>query len=141
MVVTGGRGWTSSTPGHLHTALRVCRAHGDVTHGGLGEFVSCPYSFPQHCMPYRLSVGAGLFTNLFWLVIKTHERENTTISTFHAVSKGGTGHFTDFPNFCYRGCFFVSCDSNLTEMSAAARQEGLFTCTIAKRPGINTRMC
>jgi hypothetical protein len=27
-----------------------------------------------------------------------------------------------------------------TEMSAAARQEGLFTCTIAKRPGINTRM-
>jgi hypothetical protein len=28
-----------------------------------------------------------------------------------------------------------------TEMSAAARQEGLFTCTIAKRPGINTRMC
>jgi len=26
-------------------------------------------------MPYRLSVGAGLFTNLFWLVIKTHESE------------------------------------------------------------------
>jgi hypothetical protein len=25
-------------------------------------------------MPYRLSVAAGLFTNLFWLVIKTHER-------------------------------------------------------------------
>jgi hypothetical protein len=40
-------------------------------------------------------------------------RKNTTITTFHAVSKGGTGHFTDFPNFCYRGCFFVSCHSNL----------------------------
>ncbi len=38
------------------------------------SFVSCVYSFPQHCMPYRLSVAAGLFTNLFWLVIKTHER-------------------------------------------------------------------
>jgi hypothetical protein len=68
-------------------------------------------------------------------------RKNTTITTFHAVSKEGTGHFTDFPNFCYRGCFFVSCHSNLTEMSAAACQEGLFTCTITKRPGINTRMC
>ena len=66
-VVTGGRGWTSSTPGHLHTALCVCRAHGDVTHGGLGlgGFVSCPYSFPQHCMPYRLSVGAGLLQPFF----------------------------------------------------------------------------
>jgi hypothetical protein len=42
--VGGGRGWTSSTPGHLHTSLRVCRDHGDVTHGGLGGFVSCPYS-------------------------------------------------------------------------------------------------
>ncbi len=40
-------------------------------------------------------------------------RKNTTITTFHAVSKGGTGHFTDFPNFCYRGCVFVSCHSNL----------------------------
>ena len=39
----------------------------DVTHGGLGGFVSCPYSFPQHCIPYRLSVGVGLFTNpYFW---------------------------------------------------------------------------
>jgi hypothetical protein len=67
MVVTRGRGWTSSTPGHLHTELRFCRAHGDVTHGGLGGFVSCPYYFPQHCMSYRLSIGAGLFTNSFWI--------------------------------------------------------------------------
>jgi hypothetical protein len=44
--------------------VMVCRDHGDVTHGGLGVFVSCPYSFPQHCMSYRLSVGTGLFTNL-----------------------------------------------------------------------------
>ena len=54
------------------------RDHGDVTHGSRGsrEFVSSSYSFPQHCMPYRLSVGAGLFTNLFFrLVINTHERE------------------------------------------------------------------
>jgi hypothetical protein len=68
-------------------------------------------------------------------------RKNTTITTFHAVSKGGTGHFTDFPNFCYRDCFLVSCHSNLPEMNTTTRQEGLFTCTIAKRPGINTRMC
>ncbi len=67
-VVPGGRGWTSSKPGHLHTALHVCRAHGDVTHGGLGGFVSCPYFFPQHCMPYRLSVGTGLFTNAFFWI-------------------------------------------------------------------------
>jgi hypothetical protein len=37
------------------------------------SFVICPYSFPHHCMTYRLSVGTGLFTNLFLLVIKTHE--------------------------------------------------------------------
>ncbi len=36
------------------------------------SFVSCPYSFPQHCMPYRLSVGAGLFSNLFWISNKRH---------------------------------------------------------------------
>ena len=40
-------------------------------------------------------------------------RKNTTITTFHAVSKEGTGLVTDLPNFCYRDCFFVSCDSNL----------------------------
>jgi len=33
----------------------------------LREFVSGSYSFPQHCMSYRLSVGAGLFTNPFFL--------------------------------------------------------------------------
>ncbi len=57
--------------------LQRSRAHGDVTHGGLGGFVSCPYFFPQYCMPYRLSVGSGLFTNHFWLAINTHEREWT----------------------------------------------------------------
>ena len=40
--------------------------HGDVTHRGTGEFVSSSYSLPQNCMPYRLSVGAGLLTNLFY---------------------------------------------------------------------------
>ncbi len=45
--------------------------------GGSREFVSSSYSFPQHCMPCRISVGAGLFTNLFFgLVIKTHDRES-----------------------------------------------------------------
>ncbi len=44
-MVVGGWGWTSNTPGHLHTSPRFCRDHGDVTHGGLGGFVSCPYSF------------------------------------------------------------------------------------------------
>ena len=34
--LTGGRGWTSSTSGHLHTVPSFCRAHGDVTHGGPG---------------------------------------------------------------------------------------------------------
>ena len=33
-------------------------------------------------------------------------RRNTTITAFHAVSKEGTGLLADFPNFCYRGCFF-----------------------------------
>ena len=32
-------------------------------------------------------------------------RKNTTITTFHAVSKEGTGLFTDLPSFCYRDCF------------------------------------
>ncbi len=37
-VVARGRGWTSSTPGHLHTSPSFCRAHGDVSHGGPGKF-------------------------------------------------------------------------------------------------------
>ncbi len=58
-----------------HSALRLSCPWGRDPWGTRNiSFVSCPYSFPQHCMSYRLSVGAGLFTNLFWLVIKTHER-------------------------------------------------------------------
>jgi hypothetical protein len=33
---SGGRGWTSSAPDHLHTASITCRVHGDVIHGGPG---------------------------------------------------------------------------------------------------------
>jgi hypothetical protein len=65
-MVVGGWGWTSSTLDPFHTSFSVCRAHGDVTHGGSREIVSGSYSFPQHCMSYRLSVGTGLFTNLFF---------------------------------------------------------------------------
>jgi hypothetical protein len=68
-------------------------------------------------------------------------RKNTTITTFHAVSKKGTGLFTDLPNFCYRDCFFFQVIQTFTQMSVETCQEGLFTCKIAKRPGINTRMC
>ncbi len=57
-----------------HSAPRLSCPWGRDPWGTRNCFVSCPYSFPQHCMPYRLSVGAGLFTSLFWLVIKTHER-------------------------------------------------------------------
>jgi hypothetical protein len=76
-VLVRGRGWTSSTLGHLHTVSIFCRDHGDVTHGRLWEFASSSYSFPQHCMNYRLSVGAGLFTNHFWLTINKHKSEDT----------------------------------------------------------------
>ena len=55
-------GWTSITPGHIHTAPNFCRVHGDVTHGETGGFVNSPYSFPQYCICYWLSVGTGLFT-------------------------------------------------------------------------------
>ena len=58
-----------------HSARRLSCPWGRDPWGTRNCFVSCPYSFPQHCMPYRLSVGAGLFTSLFWLVIKTHKRE------------------------------------------------------------------
>ncbi len=45
-------------------------------------FVSCPYFFPQYCMPYRLSVGAGLFTNHFLIGNKhTWERGETQSAT------------------------------------------------------------
>ena len=30
----GGRGWTVSTPVHLHTVTSFRRTHGDVSHGG-----------------------------------------------------------------------------------------------------------
>ena len=35
------------------------------------------YYFPHHCMTYRLSVGAGLLTDLFLLTINTHDSEGT----------------------------------------------------------------
>ncbi len=73
--------------------------------------------------------------------VENTPRKNTTITTFHAVSKEGTGLFPDFPNFCYRDCFFFQVIQTFTQMNEEACQEGLFTCTIAKRPGINTRMC
>jgi hypothetical protein len=38
-------------------------------------------------------------------------RKNTTITTFHTVSKEGTGLFTDLPNFCYRVLFALSLPS------------------------------
>ena len=77
MVVTGGRGWTSSTPGHLHTAPSFCRGHGDVTHGGLGEFVSCPYFFPQHCIPEDSPLEEGCSLIIYLIGNKnTEEREN-----------------------------------------------------------------
>jgi hypothetical protein len=63
-----------------------CQSAGSFTH--IAKLLSCPwgrdpeyrfvnssYYFPQHCMPYRLSVGAGLLPNLFRLAINTHERE------------------------------------------------------------------
>jgi hypothetical protein len=43
-----------------HSALRLSCPWGRDPWGTRNCFVSCPYSFPQHCMPYRLSVGAGL---------------------------------------------------------------------------------
>ena len=63
------------------------------------------------------------------------------IESNYKPQEEGTGHFTDFPNFCYRGCFFVSWIQTFTQMSAKVCQDGQYTCTIAKRPGINTRMC
>ena len=47
-----------------HHSRRLSCPWGRDPWGTRNCFVSCPYSFPQHCMPYRLSVGAGLFTNL-----------------------------------------------------------------------------
>jgi len=37
----------------------------------------------------RLSVGAGLFTSLFWLVIKTHEIEGLLGVTIHFEGTDG----------------------------------------------------
>jgi len=80
-VLTGGPGWTVSAPGHLHTAPSFCRAHGDVTMGNPEyQFVNSSYYFPQYWMPYRLSVGAGLFTIFFQIGNKnTWERISNTI--------------------------------------------------------------
>ncbi len=64
-------------PGHSHTAQNFCLS---CPWGRDPEysFVNSSYSFPQHCMSYRLSVGAGLLTNLFLLLINTHERNDTS---------------------------------------------------------------
>ena len=48
-------------------------------------------------------------------------RKNTTITTFHAVSKEGTGLFTDFPNFCYRVLFALSLPSTQNRDLSANR--------------------
>ena len=50
-----GVGWRTGvdfqhTGSFTHSA-KFLSYPGDVTHGGLGEFVSCPYFFPQHYMP------------------------------------------------------------------------------------------
>jgi hypothetical protein len=64
------------------------------------NFTTRPVLTPSTAPIFEVRLNQNFVENL--------PRKNTTITTFHAVSKEGTGHFTDFPNFCYRGCFFVS---------------------------------
>ncbi len=42
------------------------------------QFVSCPYSFPQHCMSYRSPLDQGCYLIFLRLEIKTHKRELRT---------------------------------------------------------------
>jgi hypothetical protein len=83
---------------------------GSLDEFGLSDFIPILYSALPPKPPKIIRLQNGLRP-----IAQNLPRKNTTITTFHAVSKEGTGHFTDFPNFCYRGCFFVSCHSNLTE--------------------------
>jgi hypothetical protein len=71
-VLTGGRGWTSTTPGHLRTVSNFCRAHWDVTHGGPGisvlwvvrNNISDSVFFPHHWMSSGSPLEEGRY--LIW---------------------------------------------------------------------------
>jgi hypothetical protein len=77
-----GGGWKTGVDfqhagSFTHSATRLsCPCGRDPWGTRTISFVICPYSFPHHCMTHRLSVGTGLITNIFLLVIKTHERED-----------------------------------------------------------------
>jgi len=49
--------------------------------------------------------------------------------------------FGRFPEFLLSGLFFCFRHSNLHVHETEVCHEGMFTCTIARRPGINTKMC
>ena len=58
------------------------------------NFTTRPVLTPSTAPIFEVRLNQNFVENL--------PRKNTTITTFHAVSKGGTGLFPDFPNFCYR---------------------------------------
>ncbi len=48
------------------------------------------------------------WTNFFWQIYLEGTQGMGFITVLHTLSKEGTGVLADLPNFCYRGCFFVS---------------------------------
>jgi hypothetical protein len=55
-----------SAPGQLHTAPSLCRAHGNVTHGGPdGDLVNSPYSTRNTEYPKGSPLGQGRVASQF----------------------------------------------------------------------------
>jgi hypothetical protein len=70
--------------------------------------VDAPSGEQSHSSAAILSTAPIFEVRLNQNFVENLPRKNTTITTFHAVSKEGTGLFTDFPNFCYRVLFALS---------------------------------
>jgi len=116
-MLTRGRGWTSRTLGHLHTASIFCRSHGDVSLWGPGISV-CESSvfLPTTLYVLWVSVGAGLMDLRCYLIFfkignkHTSERERETetfgqnVGHVQEISKFQIDPLGDHLCTCSLGC-------------------------------------
>ena len=93
--LTGGRGWTTNTPGHLHTVSKnFCRVYGDVTCAGRG-FVSSSYTVRITSHSPVCLIGSPLEQVCSLIFFYSHsnkdtrERERTRYPESHISVSGG----------------------------------------------------
>jgi hypothetical protein len=108
-------------------------------HDGNGSTILClPRRPPQH----QLSRYGRVLEKKIWKIyLEGTQGMGFTDYCISHPFKRRNWCFGRFTEFLLSRLFFCSIIQTFTEMSTEAYQEGMFTWTIAKRPGINTRMC